>query len=150
MTFSTEVDIEARPERVYQAFSDIDSWPRWMPNLVGVERLTDGPFGVGAEWRETRKLFGQEASEVFEVTAADPPSRLRLRVDGSRGSSKKGEYRFDYRFEPSHEGTRLRLEAEVEIPGVFAKLFGPLFVQTLRKACERDHQALKGHVESAW
>ncbi|MEO0827006.1 MAG: SRPBCC family protein [Cyanobacteria bacterium J06642_9] len=91
ISFTSEFEIEAPPAQVVAAMVDFDSWHRWMDGLVKIEKLTDGPYGVGTQWRETRKMFGKEASEVFEVTGFEPPHTVNLRVDGSQGTTGTGE-----------------------------------------------------------
>ena len=99
--FTIEERVVAAPHAVFSVATDLENVGRWMPNFVRVERLTDGRFGVGTRWRETRKMFGAEATEEFEVTRCDPPRRVELFVDGRKGSSKRGAYRFVYRFKSS-------------------------------------------------
>jgi hypothetical protein len=128
--------------------TDLDSWPRWMQGLVRVEKLTEGPYAVGTRWRETRKMFGSEASEVFEVTGYDPPRRIGLFVDGTQGTTGKGAYRFVYTLEPAAgNATRLRLDGEVDMPGVVARVLGFALKGMFRKGCERDTRALKAYLE---
>ena len=148
LTFSSDVEIKAKPEAFFAAFRDISGWGAWKEGLVSTERLTSGAFGVGTRWSETRTMFGREASEVFEVTAWEPPRALALYVDGRKGTTGRGEYRFRYELEPQAGGaTRVRLRGEVDMPGWFAWLIGRLFVGSFRKACERDLLALKAHLE---
>lgn len=149
ITFQSEQQIEATPEEILDALTDFDSWSDWMDGLLRVEKLTDGAYGVGTRWRETRKLMGQEATEEFEVVEFEPPHRVALRVDGSRGSSGKGEYRFVYTLSPEAVGnSRFVMDAEIEMPGVAARLFGWLFKSMFRKACDRDNAALKRYLET--
>jgi carbon monoxide dehydrogenase subunit G len=147
MNFSTETRIKAPPEKVLAAIVDLESWHRWMPDLVAVEKLTDGEFGVGTEWKETRKMFGKEASEVFEVVSYDPPARLGLRVDGAKGSTGKGEFLFDYELLSDQGGTLMQVTGEINIPGLMAKVMGKLFFGSFKKAVDKDHAALKDYVE---
>ena len=104
-------------------------------------------FGVGTEWKETRKMFGKAASEVFEVTAYDPPARLSLRVDGAKGSTGKGEFLFDYELHSDQGGTLMQMTGEINIPGFMAKVMGKLFFGFMKKAIDKDHEALKDYVE---
>jgi uncharacterized protein YndB with AHSA1/START domain len=146
-TFTTSVYVEAPPAVVFAAFADIQRWKDWVPNLVAVEKLTPGPFGRGTEWREARKMFGKEASEHFRVTRWEPPSRLDLVADGSKGSSKRGEYLFTYELVPERSGTNVELTGDIRMPGIWS-LVGRMMVGTFRKACHKDLEALKAHVES--
>jgi carbon monoxide dehydrogenase subunit G len=147
VSLMSEFYIDASPDRVFAAMIDSDGYQHWMNGFVRVEKLTQGPFGVGTEWRETRRMFGREASEVFEVTACEAPSRLGLRVDGTRGASRKGEYRFEYVLVPEGTGTRVRLTGAIDMPGWFAGLMTRLFAGVFKKAIDKDMKALKQHIE---
>jgi uncharacterized protein YndB with AHSA1/START domain len=152
VSFDTVLVISASPERVFSTMTDLDGWSTWMKGLVRVEKLTDGPVGVGTEWRETRKMMGKEGSEVFDITAFDPPRSMSLHVDGAKGASKKGHYRFDYRFEeepngPQGTATRVVMHGEIDIPGFMAKVMGKLFIGIFKNACDRDLVALKEFLE---
>lgn len=50
-------------ERTYDALLDLDAAKNWMQGFVGIERLDEGPIKEGSEWKETRKMFGKEATE---------------------------------------------------------------------------------------
>ncbi len=147
MDFSTETRIKATSTQVFEAITDLEGWQNWMPNFVAVEKLTEGDIGIGTEWKETRKMFGKAASEVFEVTAYDPPNRLGLRVDGTRGTTGKGEFLFDYELLSDGGATLMQMTGEVNIPGFMAKVMGKLFFGAMKKAIDKDHAALKDYVE---
>ena len=146
--FAVEETIHAAPHAVFSVLTDIDNAKRWTPNCVGVERLTPGRFAVGTRWRETRKMYGGEATEEFEVTRCDPPRRIELFVDGRKGSSKRGEYRFVYKLAPVEEGTRVTLRGSVSTPGWLWKLVGKMFVGSFKKACVKDLQTMRAYIEA--
>lgn len=145
--FTVTQQFDHAPDRVFEALTDLDSAARWMPGFVRLEKLSEGQFGVGTEWRETRKLFGKEATEQFEVTHCEPPRRLGVRVDGSKGSSKRGEYLFDYRLEASDRGTNVILQGEIGGLSGVAALMSKMLVGPYKKACAKDLRALAGHLE---
>lgn len=148
ISFTSEFVIDAPPTEVIAVMADFDAWHHWMDGLISVEKLTDGSYGVGTQWRETRKLFGQEASEVFEVTEFEPPGKVSLWVDGRQGTTGKGAYRFVYTLEPTGvKGTQLTMQADIDMPGLMAKLFGFLFKGMFKKGCDRDTLALKAYLE---
>jgi uncharacterized protein YndB with AHSA1/START domain len=148
-SFTTAVYMEAPPAVVFAALSDIERWKDWLPGLVAVEKLTAGPFGPGTEWRETRKMFGKEAAEHFRVARFEPPARVDVLVDGSKGSSKRGEYLFTYELVPDRSGTNVELTGDIRMPGVWG-LFSRMFVKSFKNACHKDLEALKRHLESPW
>lgn len=143
-----ETRIAAPAERVLAAMLDVDSYQHWMPNFVAAERLDEGEMGVGSRWRETRKMFGREATEVFQVKALEPPRRVSLFCDGRDGTSKKGEYHFDYELRPDGEHTVLTMDGRIVIPGWVAGVMGRLFGRSFKKALVKDMEALRKHIES--
>jgi uncharacterized protein YndB with AHSA1/START domain len=147
LNFASELTIQAPPEKVFDAMTNLEQSRLWMNGLVRMEKLTQGEFGVGTEFRETRKMFGKEASEHFEVTSCEHPKRLALRVDGTKGASGKGEYFFHYELTPEGGCTRLHVLAEVRMEGFFSNMIGRVFLGTFKKACDKDLSALKTFVE---
>lgn len=142
-TFEAELTIDAPPERVYDLALDPERFGAWMENFVGVEVLdAGGPDRLGARWRETRKMYGKEGTEEFEVTEASRPGRFALYVDGRKGTTGKGEYRFTYDLTPAGDGTRMRFTGEIEMPGFFGRIMCRLMVGMMRKMCLRDMQRL--------
>jgi uncharacterized protein YndB with AHSA1/START domain len=148
-TFATSVYVEAPPPVVFSAMTQVERWKDWMPGLVRVEKLTQGPIGPGAEWRETRKMYGKEATEHFRVTRLEPNSRLDIVVDGAKGTTGRGEYFFTYELVPERSGTNVELTGDIRMPGLW-RLFGTFMVGTFKKACHKDLEALKAHLESPW
>ena len=135
------------PEEVYRALTDLDGAADWMPGLIRVEKLSEGGFAPGFQWRETRKMFGKEATEQFEVTDCDPPRKIALRVDGTKGTSGRGEYLFEFRLQPDQGGTRVYMGGTIQDTGVVGTLLGWLLVFPYKKACAKDLRALKDHLE---
>lgn len=148
LTVDLQETIAASPARVWAELTDIAGWPHWLPNLVRLERLDSGRFGRGTRFRETRTMFGRDATEVFLVASASPPEELRLHVDGREGSSRRGSYEFRYRLESVAVGTFVQLEARIDGMGWFFRRIGRLFAAGFRRALASDLAAFKRHVES--
>ena len=142
----TEI-LPAPPERVFQAMTDIDDFGTWMPGFVRVERVGDVAEGVGTRWRETRKMFGKEATEEFEVTHHHPPSHLAIRVDGSKGTTGRGMFDFDYKLAQRVGGTEVRMTGRIDglLPPVL-NWMGRLMTAPIKRACARDLRALAEHL----
>jgi uncharacterized protein YndB with AHSA1/START domain len=133
-------------ERVFQALTDLESAARWMPGHVGIERVGDVQQGVGMRWRETRRIFGKESTEEFEVTHYHPPSHLALRVDGTKGTSGRGTYEFDYKLAQRVGGTEVRMTGRIDgLPPVLRWL-GSILKVPYRNACAKDLRALAEHL----
>jgi carbon monoxide dehydrogenase subunit G len=142
----TEI-VPAPPERVFQALTDIDNAAQWMPHIVSVERVGDVRQGVGMRWRETRKMRGKEATEELEVTHYHPPSHFGVRIDGSKGTSGRGTYAFDYRLAQRVGGTEVRMTGKIDglLPGML-RWMGPLLGGVIKRECARDLRALAEHL----
>ncbi|MEM1060927.1 MAG: SRPBCC family protein [Planctomycetota bacterium] len=66
-------EIAADRDAVFAAVTDLDRVADFVPAVEKIERLTDGPVGVGTRFRETRQVFGRSATEEFTVVACEPP-----------------------------------------------------------------------------
>ena len=148
ITFRVTQEIPAAPDQVFSALTNLDDASEWMPGLVRIEPMEPGALHVGSQWRETRKLFGKEATEQFEVTELAAPTRFGLRVDGTKGSSRTGEYLFAYSIEPASRGTTVTLEGEIRgLRGILG-VIGKLMLGSYKKMCVKDLQALSDHLSS--
>lgn len=148
LTFESTHAIASPPARVFAAMTDLEQMRQWMPGLVRLEPLTEGPYRVGFEFRETRRIMGREGAEVFRVDALEPDRALTFYVDGKRGSTGRGEYHYRYTLTPEGDGTRLTFHAEMGGMGWFGELMGRLFLGMFKKAVAKDHEALQRFVET--
>ena len=94
-------------------------------------------------------MYGRTATEHFEITDYEPGKTLELTVDGAKGTSGKAIYRFRYTCQPDGDTTRLELEGQIDGMGVLGRLIGRLMIGRFKKAIDKDHAALKMHLETA-
>ena len=134
-------------QKTYAALLDLESAKHWMQGFVGIERLDEGPLKVGSQWMETRKMFGQEASEHFEVVELNEPNKIVLLCDGSKGTTGKGEYVYTYNIASTGDSTEVTLDGEIRGLTGLTKLFGKMMAGTFKKACAKDLDALKDYLE---
>ncbi|HLT55104.1 MAG TPA: SRPBCC family protein [Bacillota bacterium] len=135
-------------ERTYDALLDLDAAKNWMQGFVGIERLDEGPIKEGSEWKETRKMFGKEATEHFEVVELKKPEKIVLRCDGTKGTTGKGEYIYTYTVQSAGNETEVTLHGEIRGLTGLAKFFGKMLGGTFEKACAKDLDALKNYLEN--
>jgi carbon monoxide dehydrogenase subunit G len=148
LQFTLEERFDAPPETVFRALTDLDKAGEWMPGFVSLEKLSEGEFGAGTEWRETRKMYGRKATEQFQVTRYQPHSNLELFVDGTKGTTGRGHFRFAYDLAPADQGTIVKFSGEIGGMGRIMELLGRLFLPSFKKACARDLQAVRAHVHA--
>lgn len=123
---------------VWSIYTSMDRWVEVIGAISSVERLDDGDgFGLGTKWRETRTMFGKQATEVMEVTEFDDGIRY-LTAAESHGSKYFSEMRVD----PSGVGSTLSMsfrgEPQTAMTKIVTTAFGWLFMRTTRKAVAKD------------
>jgi hypothetical protein len=63
--------------------TDVAHADQTLSGVEHVELITEGPYRVGTRWRETRRMFGKEATEQMQVTVAEAPTRTVIEADSS-------------------------------------------------------------------
>ncbi len=130
--------IDAPPERIWGIVTDLDGWVATISGIERVERLDGGTdFAVGTRWKETRTLFGKQATEEIEVVDVEPGRSYTTAAE-----SAGVRYRSTVRVEPSGSGGRLTMGFAAEPQGLVGRLLGATlgraFEGATRKALERD------------
>ncbi|MGW6910498.1 SRPBCC family protein [Streptomyces sp. NPDC054940] len=132
---------------VWEALTDLRGMERVLSGVTKVEVLTDGAFGVGTRWRETRRMFGKEATEEMWVTACDPPERYVVEAE-SHGTRYISEWvlRADG---PSVTTVGMTFTAVPSggVTGLLAKILGGLGARAVRKAIAKDLDEVAAAVE---
>lgn len=92
-------------------------------------------------------MFGQVATEHFEVVELNEPDKIVLRCDGKKGTTGKGEYIFTYKVTSSDNLTEIKLIGEIKGLTGITKLFGKMMAGTFKKASAKDLEALIAFLE---
>jgi carbon monoxide dehydrogenase subunit G len=145
--FEVKRIFQVSKEEAYASLLDLESAKQWMQGLVGIERMDEGPLREGSEWKETRKMFGKEASEHFEVVELKEHDKIVLRCDGTKGTTGKGEFVFTYLLTSSGDQTEVTLLGEIRGLTGLSRWFGKLMVGTFKKACAKDLDSLRDYLE---
>lgn len=146
--FEVKRSVQVPKQKAYLGLLDLKSAEHWMQGLVGIERLDDGPLQVGSEWKETRKMFGKEATEHFEVVELHEPDKIVLRCDGTKGTTGKGEFVFTYILASVNDQTEITLHGEINGLTGLTKIFGKMMAGTFKKACAKDLDGLISYLEN--
>jgi len=137
--------IQAPIERVFDIFSDITRIEERISGITKVDILSETTTGVGTRWRETRVMFGQEATEEMEISAFRPAQSYEV-LAASRGS----EYHTIYTFIEQNGGTQVEMIFSGKAVSFMAKLMSPLAALmsgAARKALETDIEELQAICE---
>lgn len=144
---TTSLEIHAPPASVWAAMTDIEHCAGRIPAIKEIVMLTPGPVGLGTRWRETRLMFGRDATETMEIYEWQPG------VAYTAGATNCGcEYRATLRCKPHGQITILASEFNAKPLTLFAKFMGavmmPFMKNAMRKALRGDLDAIKLHCES--
>lgn len=147
MKVQAHVNINAPKEAVWNVISDIDAAVERISAIQKVEVLDRPESGlIGLKWRETRTMFGKEATEVMWITEAAENEFYRTRAE-SHGAI----YISELRIESNGEGAKLTMEFDGEPQTMGAKIMtvltGFLFKSATIKAIQQDLDDIKAHVE---
>ncbi len=109
--------INAPADAVFAAASDFANAPQRISGIRKTEMLTDGPVGKGTRFRETRVMFGKEATETMEVIDFQPGRSYTLGANSCgteyrtlvsvRPAGPGSEVTFDFTGTPRTLGARL-------------------------------------------
>jgi carbon monoxide dehydrogenase subunit G len=142
---TVERTIAAPPAKVFAAASDVARWAEIVPAIARTELLTSGPVGKGTRFRETRTLFGREATEEMEFVEFDAPRTYTIGAD-SHGC----RYRTRFDFHEASGGTRLVMSFQAEPLTFMAKVLAfvmKLLMKKMAEMCAKDLDAIKAHCE---
>jgi carbon monoxide dehydrogenase subunit G len=132
------VVIERDPEEVFDYLSDLRSELEWNPGVESMEKLTDGPVGIGtryvAKWKQSKRV------EV-ECTAFDRPCHWAYHNGGPVAVT------FTVDLAPHGAGTRLMSRFDAR-PNGWMRLIFPVFIQIMKRQEKANMVNLKNTLEA--
>jgi carbon monoxide dehydrogenase subunit G len=136
-----EIVINRPAEEVFDFVADERNEPRYNARMRRVEKISEGPIGLGTRYRAEFVSMGRTIKMDIEFTGYERPGLL---ASSTRMSSMdtQGALTFD----PVPGGTRMRWSWEVEPRGVL-KLVGPVVAWMGRRQELRIWTSLKGLLE---
>ncbi len=148
-SLTIERTVNAPAAHVFARYTDLPNAAAMIPAIKKLDILTPGPVGKGTRFRETRVMFGKEATETMEITAFDPPRAYTI-----EGDSCGSHYSTTFTFAPAGGGaaTRMTMHFVCRAQTLTAKLLAPLsllMMGFMRKALEGDVDAMKAAAERA-
>lgn len=132
-TLSREVDAPA--ETVFAVATDFENLPRFVRGIARIEVLDEGPLRIGSRWRETRVMFGKEATEQMELTVLEPPQHYETRAE-----SCGCRYTTGVRVTEVDEGkSRVEFSFDAKPLSFFARMMAFL-MKPIMNACKKETQ----------
>ena len=129
-----EIEIAASPGAVWDVLTDLESWPRWNPDVKSMS--LDGGLEKGSVFR-WQAGPGTITSTIQDV---QPPTRIAW-----TGSTFGIKAKHVYRLEPRGDATHVQTEESYE--GLVARLLRGSLQKTLEKGLSDGLRSLKAEAE---
>lgn len=134
-TIQCSASVRAEPSAVFEVLTDLERAAGRIRAIQRIERLDSGPLRVGSRFRETRVMFGKEATELFEVVELEPG---RSYATSCESCGVHFGMRFEFHAQPG--GTRVDMRVDTTARTFFAKLMSPLS-KLMLKSCVKGFEA---------
>lgn len=138
---SLSLTVQASPEAAFAVVSDLLRAPEWVPDLVSVTKVSDGPVGVGTRYTEVVQMGDKRGDGELWVTVFEPP-----RVFAHEGRGGPATFGARFTIEPEGDGCRITHDYEVKLSGM-ARLMAPLMGKWVEKNSAHAMQGLKQLIE---
>lgn len=141
--------VNAPADKVWAVIADIPGSAATLSGIDAVQLLSDGPYGEGTRWKETRTMMGKSETVEMWVSQADPPRSTTVKA--LQGGA---DYTSRFTLADRDGGTDLTLTfgAELQNPSRMTKLamalFGKLGMRFTRKALAKDLAEIAAKAES--
>ncbi|MEM7587328.1 MAG: SRPBCC family protein [Acidobacteriota bacterium] len=145
-TVTLNQQINAPIDAVFARATDFANAASVIGGIQKVDMLTQGEVGPGTRFRETRVMFGREATEEMTVERFEPPNLYTLSA-ASHGS----EYLTSFQLTERDGSTHVEMTFQATPKSLFAKLMngllGKMMVKTIVTECSKDLDDLRTAVE---
>ncbi len=148
MELSAIVNIEKPLKDVWNAIIDFENCSNYIESIIKLEIL-DQPQDtlVGFKWKETRVMFGKEATETMWITEYTENEYYQTRAE-SHGSI----YISRLSIVPKGEHTQLTMsfsaKAQTFVAKLLSSIMGFMVKGSMKKAVLKDLNDIKAHLEA--
>jgi carbon monoxide dehydrogenase subunit G len=146
--------VNASPDKVWTVISDIPGSAATLSGVDSIQMLSEGAYGEGTRWKETRTMMGRAETVEMWVSQAEPPSPTRAGTTTVKALQGGADYTTRFILAERDGGTDLTLTfgAQVVRPTLLSKvmlaLFGRIGMSITRKALAKDVAEIAAKAES--
>jgi carbon monoxide dehydrogenase subunit G len=115
MRFESSIEINAPTKKVWALIDKLEEWPRWMPSIKKIERVSKGPLAVGSQLAVTAKVSGLTVALLMTISEFVPERTVVM-----QGKALGTNLRRFYNLEPVNDRTKVIIGGDVS--GVLAWL----------------------------
>ncbi len=141
--------IHASPDKVWAVISDIPGSAGTLSGIDAVQMISEGPYGKGTRWKETRTMMGRAETVEMWVDQAHPPRSTVVKAH--QGGA---DYTTRFSLAERDSGTDLTVTfgADVVNPTALSRIymavFGRIGLSITRKALAKDLAEIAAKAES--
>lgn len=132
-SFSEKITILRPITEVFEFTSNFHNAPKINDSIKKIEKLTEGPIGVGTKFKETKEIRGRNAEATIEVVQYNPTKNYSIRSEANGLGVT-----YHYQFEEVAYGTLVEFLCEIKTKGLVMALTKPLIVKMLKQE-DSDH-----------
>jgi uncharacterized protein YndB with AHSA1/START domain len=139
MKLEKTIEIKAPRAKVWAALAAVQNWPLWTESVTRIERLDDGPFGVGSQVRITQPKL---PVLVWQVVEFEPGASFAWRAT-SRGVTTLASHRV-----AEAAAGQSTVTLAIKQTGPLASLAGLALGWVTRRYVDMEAEGLKRFCES--
>jgi uncharacterized membrane protein len=139
MQITSERDIAASVDRVWQLTIDIERWPTLTPTVTSVERLDDGPLHVGSA---ARVVQPRQRPTVWTVTTFDEGKVFEWKAK-MLSVTMTGTHRLEATADGCHNTLMIGLS------GFGSSVLGRMVGRQIKTAIDTENDGFKKAAETA-
>ena len=142
----TEIEVPTDRQATWDILVDLQLQPEWMKDALSIEKLTDGPVGVGTIMRVPTQILFLRTTDHMEVTEFEPLQKWSVKHVGL----VTGEGTFTLHDRAGTPGTVVHWDERLSAPlGALGRLGMTLFRPALRHQFHSDLVRFKKLCENA-
>lgn len=141
MLMDVEVMVRRPVHDVFEYWANLENGPEWAAPVVERRKTTPGPVDVGTRFHAIDRFPGRNLEFDVEVVRFEPDRLMAVEISPPMNGS------WEASFDPTDDGTRVTLRADVSPPGPF-KILTPLTRSWMRRAVTKDLETFKQTLEA--
>jgi carbon monoxide dehydrogenase subunit G len=72
MRFESSIETNAPVKKVWALIDKLEEWPQWMPSIKKIQRVSNGPLGVGSQLSVTARVSRVTVKLLMTITKFVP------------------------------------------------------------------------------
>lgn len=135
--------IRGKADWVFDRVTTAKYWPQWHPATISVSGAIEQPMRLGDQIRERARIAGMEAEGDWTVAELERPTRVVLKMLGTR----LGDLQISYHFAPRGEDVEFTRELEFDASKLPAMIPASMVERQMNSDSEEALKRLKPLIE---